>query len=256
MGFVPIPAYWSWFPRVLSSVAEHGRGLAIFDFFDSIHYVLYVKAFPLTFADDSPSIEEMGDLRLDLALHNRNWETALRLIEEGRGLRYTDTGWSVLHTAVWKNAPVEVCDALLRYLDPNRPEDSGETSVHYAMRYSVARPLLETLFRAGADPDARNANGETPLAVGINCFASEALLLCLLRHGIQLDEIDKEGRGAYELVKSSRNTLALNVLSRVEIALALCSARMIPRLGRRSPAAYLPTDLVRRLMTFVPRLDL
>lgn len=76
------------------------------------------------------------------------------------------------------------CDraATLRVLleagaDPNRPNDYGNTPLHYAENVEAARLLLD----AGADPDRRNADGETPL-LGL-METQEELALFLLERG-------------------------------------------------------------------------
>ena len=193
----------------------------------------------------------MGDQRLDLALQDRNWTMAMRLIEEGQGIRHTDTGWCVLHTAVWKNAPCNICQALLRHLDPNKPEDAGETSAHYAMRFGSSLSLLQTLLDANADPNFRNVFGQTPLVVGVICNCPESLLVCLMEYGGDPKIIDEDGWNAFVWARMCSNEKAMRTLTKTSTLLILRSANAIGRLGRRAWVARMPPDLLRRLATYL-----
>lgn len=79
--------------------------------------------------------------------HEQNWDNALKLIRRGEGLRWSSFGWTMLHFAMWKAAPVNIVLAMLSGgLSANEKDnEDGKTAVHFAVQFnpSSVQALLE-----------------------------------------------------------------------------------------------------------------
>ena len=74
-----------------------------------------------------------------------------------------------------------------------RPEDRGNTPLHFASRYSWDRTVITVLLAAGADVDARNRRGATPLHVAAGAYRDPAVVAELVGAGADLNARDGEG---------------------------------------------------------------
>jgi len=193
----------------------------------------------------------MGDQRLDLAMQDQDWDLALDLIHNKQGLRHTDTGWSVLHTAVWKNAPATVCEQLTYYVDVNKPDDLGDSPIHYAVRFNVSHALLKVLLKAGGDPNRLNLGGHTPLMLGVFTECSVELLLLLLSFHASLEVRDHGGRNAIDWAGLQGRYEVKRELERVRVVSLLAGTSMFKRKG--CPVSSLPLDLVRKVNLFLSK---
>ena len=77
--------------------------------------------------------------------------------------------------------------------DTWRPEDRGNTPLHFASRYSWDRTVITVLLAAGADVDARNRRGATPLHVAAAAYRDPAVVAELVEAGADLNARDGEG---------------------------------------------------------------
>jgi len=130
------------------------------------------------------SLSSLGeDLGLNGAAFHGHWQLCQFLIERGADVDYAlpDTGETALHAALCKaNRPVydHVVEVLLaagaRADRATRPQAEtgafmrdcrtrGETALHRAAAFGSAR-AIQLLLDAGADRQARDANGDTPLS--------------------------------------------------------------------------------------------
>ncbi|KAF4396349.1 hypothetical protein G4B88_019149 [Cannabis sativa] len=125
-----------------------------------------------------------------------------------------EEGWAPLHSAA-SIGNSEIVDILLR-ADINLKNDGGRTALHYAASkgwLKIAEILIshrakinlkdkasstgnselcELLIEEGADIDAVDRSGQTPLMNAVICDNKEVSLL-LVRHGADVDVEDKEG---------------------------------------------------------------
>jgi ankyrin repeat protein len=79
---------------------------------------------------------------------------------------------------------------------------SGETALMFAVRHCRSEPAVTALLRAGSNPNASDANGDTPLfmfvasARGLGC--KQEVLSALLKAGAQPTQADRHGLSALE----------------------------------------------------------
>ncbi|MFN3682560.1 MAG: ankyrin repeat domain-containing protein [Fimbriimonadaceae bacterium] len=163
--------------------------------------------------DRGESLATLGpDLGLNGAAFHGHWRLVEFLLERGADPNFadSDTGETPLHSALTKRnraAGEAAAEVLLRAgADPNRrtvpgrdtgaflrdARTRGETPLHRAAAFATPR-TIRILVEAGADREARDAHGDTPLS-----WASWALrtaevvdLLCYPPHRIRPEAVRK-----------------------------------------------------------------
>ena len=119
------------------------------------------------------------------------------LVSSGADVNARDNyGWTPLLLAAG-NAGSEVIDYLLRNgADVNTRSDCGCTALHRAAEYNHDLHVALKLIRAGADIDAVNENGETPLICAAANYRNRSLDLAwhLFKIGADIHAQDKYGR--------------------------------------------------------------
>jgi ankyrin repeat protein len=92
----------------------------------------------------------------------------------------------------WRSLPI--AHALVTYgADPNTRDAEGNTLLHYAARYSFLDDLALELLAHGANPNAQNKDGETPLHTAIR-YNNVRGAKILLEHGANPHIRDRRGK--------------------------------------------------------------
>jgi ankyrin repeat protein len=118
-------------------------------------------------------------------------------------------------------AHASVTDMLLRRkADVNaRSGQSGVTALHTAACVPCATGILQMLLCAGADVDAADSAGETPLMRAVQ-FNRRGVVRTLLQHGACVDHADRDGRTPLILASICRanETASLLLASKADAA--------------------------------------
>jgi len=124
---------------------------------------------------------ERGETGLHLAARAGHGEIVDLLVKQGLDVESRDCdGLTPLHAAVL-NQKVYVCGQLIRSTQPRASVHTrdleGNTVLHSAARLGLTQVIL-LLMPAGADPNARNANDDTPIDVAKSAEVSRVILEC------------------------------------------------------------------------------
>lgn len=119
----------------------------------------------------------------------------------------TDEGRTVLHRM--RSNPA----TLVRYLvelgaDPNAVDALGQTPLH-----EIDAEFIDVLVDLGADVDARDRLGRTPLMTNADAPAIEALLA----RGARIDAVDNEGRGVLHFARFTPGAAEILVAARARL---------------------------------------
>ena len=126
----------------------------------------------------------------------------------------SDAGEGALIIAVQSGSVDDVRRLLASGSDLDEPDDLGDTSVHHAIGGEAA--VLKALLEAGANPNARNSGGISPLMLAYG--AGRIDLIDLLRKaGARLDVLDYGGASAYDwALRGGHLALAESIKAEVE----------------------------------------
>jgi ankyrin repeat protein len=141
-----------------------------------------------------------------------------------------------LFTAVRQDQLEVVSQALIAGADVNATESEGWTPLHLAAGKSKTPALLEALLKAGANVHARASFGKTPLHFAASSNSNPAVLEVLLKAGAKVDAKDSMygGTPLYWAAQFNEASAVLEVLLK---------AGANPRAGHESGAT--PYDVAK-----------
>jgi thioredoxin-related protein len=126
----------------------------------------------------------------------------------------SDAGESALIVAVQSGSVDEVRRLLASGSDPDDADDLGDTPVHHAVGGEVA--ILKTLLDAGANPNARNSGGISPVMLAFGSGRTDMIEL-LRKAGARVDILDYGGASAYDwALRGGHRALAESVKAEIE----------------------------------------
>lgn len=145
----------------------------------------WAPIFYAAYQGENGSIKALAEAGADLEKTDRNNNTALytaclrghfetvkTLLELGADPFVTNSsGQSLLAIAADKNKG-PLCKLLLSYkVDPSIADNTGTTALHYAARHGAIM-MMRAMLLAGADLNAANKFGDTPMSV-LKCYAAD-----------------------------------------------------------------------------------
>ena len=104
--------------------------------------------------------------------------------------------------AAWSNPSPAVVEVLLKAgADVNAKDSEGWTPLHAAAWSNQSPAVLEVLLKAGADVNAKSTDGVTPLHNAAANNPSPAVLEILLKAGADVRAINSEGKTPHAVAK-------------------------------------------------------
>jgi ankyrin repeat protein len=155
---------------------------------------------------------EDGWTPLHFALRVNNMTTARYLLEKGADptIGTHDGGITQFHAAAAYVAEPDILDLFLannKQLDIVHRNKSGMTALHIAIRESNTA-TAEFLLSNGANPNAADENGYTPLHVAAYYAKDMAIVELLLdRKDVNVKYLDKSGKSALQYAMSNEHGL-------------------------------------------------
>eukprot|EP00004_Rigifila_ramosa_P025549 TRINITY_DN766_c0_g1_i11.p1 TRINITY_DN766_c0_g1~~TRINITY_DN766_c0_g1_i11.p1 ORF type:complete len:202 (+),score=17.05 TRINITY_DN766_c0_g1_i11:145-750(+) len=119
-----------------------------------------------------------------------------------------------LHSAA-RNGEIEEVRRLTQQANAalNEPDASGCTPLHYAVLADSPVEICEILISQGAQVDAQNNGGETPLHIACY-FGNAPCAAVLLKYGAQRGGINKYGKTPMDFARDLGNTNCLDLITR------------------------------------------
>jgi ankyrin repeat protein len=134
------------------------------------------------------------DTQLSATIDRGDWPGVRRLVARGAN---ADTLASQRTTALMAAAKLNDVDLLSFLLDhgadPNRAvKRGGYTALHYAISYG-SREAIQLLVARGAEVHALTEGGETALSLALSYGRNSAIIRTLLASGADVNAADREG---------------------------------------------------------------
>lgn len=130
--------------------------------------------------------------------HGKNLPLAAHLLQLGSTPRYC------LFAAIWNEDRAAIRLLLSHGADVDEDSAPGETPLLGAVAWSKFGPA-EELLAAGADPDARNAKGDTALHLMLRKGSPIEAFRLFARHGARGDMPDATGQTAAQILRRKRD---------------------------------------------------
>ena len=155
---------------------------------------------------DANAKDDKGSTLLNLATRYGHLDVARLLVERGADLKVrSPAGGFPIHSAVQPpKDPGFVRFLLEQGADPNATDQRGRTPIFYAATNGgqEAPAVVAELVKGGADVMARAPDGQTPLHAAAQ-WGPAAGVQVLLDNGAQVDAVDSEGRTPLQVVDMS-----------------------------------------------------
>ena len=110
-----------------------------------------------------------------------------------------------------KASAADVKRCLLQGADPNARNEAGGTPLHWAAGQSKIPAVVKALLDAGADPNARNEAGGTPLHQAAGKSETPGVVKALLDGGADPNVQTESGKTALDLIPDDSPLRGTNV---------------------------------------------
>ena len=94
----------------------------------------------------------------------------------------------------------------------NAKDSKGETPLHYSAKSNSTPFTFYELITGGADVNARDENRQTPLHFGTINYNSLHLIISLISHGADINAKDNEGKTALHYASAYEYTEIAEIL--------------------------------------------
>lgn len=150
---------------------------------------------------DTEVQDSSGATPLHEAIRYGNLDIAKMILDAGGNPNSKDNlGKTPIMLIIPKDKVKETYSLLIRYrADLNQKDMYGDTVLHTAAMLKVDTSILQTLISGGAEINARNKEGVTPLAIAVNAKDVQAISL-FTSHGADIHTQDTHGKSPLSIV--------------------------------------------------------
>uniref|UniRef100_A0ABD2XPK1 Uncharacterized protein n=1 Tax=Trichogramma kaykai TaxID=54128 RepID=A0ABD2XPK1_9HYME len=177
--------------------------------------------------------DEHGYTYLHAACMSGNLTAVNLLLSRGADVNLDTYACSPLHIAARYRHPRVVELLLMRGADPNKQDAEQSTPLHALTRLCICQctngvqfcdkrkpvdKIIQMLIEYGADIEARNSDGDSPLDLAVSRFDVQ-LVESLLKHGASLDSLneDKMFGAEFTSIELKNYPLTLNIIEMVHL---------------------------------------
>jgi ankyrin repeat protein len=140
------------------------------------------------------------------------------LLNQGADV-HTQNEWGLtpIMLAVQYNPAVVVTRALIEAgADIGEPEPKYRSNaLHLAANNTTNPKIIEALIEAGANVEARNYLGETPLIMAVLSNPETRIATALIKAGSDINACDYQGHTVLEYARLAKRTYLINMLRRL-----------------------------------------